>query len=392
MDEETYFQNLVSNSLDGTLTELEREKLAEHLKECKACAALKHDLEQMRNAFLADITEENENDAMFPPDLHQKIMQRVEQEQPLTVVRPEKPVRRMPVFTMVAVAAIVVLMVLGGGLGNLFSITDTGNRTASGKVSSEAGNGAARIAGGGNNMPENAEEIIEDSFDDSLDNRNTNDNNADAVAKENNMAPQSTNDAGKTEKFSADFSDATAGETSDEEDGVSEEDIALAQAPSEVNDTSGIAQNSLGATLETEPGAAYNSDETQESRQIVTEDDTDGVEDTALLEPETNVSMENWSYEQDETPMITLPNSLLGHEVAHCYVAWGSNGLPNLTGDLLLNEDGVSYFSLPNEVNAMAETLDAMEQAGYQVDSYESVGLEIDKKADTWLLIVAESK
>lgn len=393
MDEETYFQNLVSNSLDGTLTELEREKLAAHLKECKACAALKQDLEQIRAAFLADSTEEKENSAIFPPDLHQKIMQRVEQEQRLTVVRPEKPVRRMPVFTMVAAAAIVVLMVLGGGLGNLFSMTDTVDRTASGAVTSDTGDGAAHAATGARNMQENAKATTEDAPIAPSGNESANENNMNAITKKNgnnNIAPQSSDYARKSENSSVDFSDAAISAAPDAEDNVSEEDIALAQIPLEANDTTGMMKNSLDASLETAPNAAYNPDEAQkESRQTTTESDMDGG-----AESEQNVSIENWIYEQDEAPMITLPNSLLGNEVAHCYIAWGASGLPNLTGDLnlLLTADGVSYFSLPNEVNVMAETLDAMEQAGYQVESYESAGLEIDKKADAWLLIVVESE
>ena len=46
MSDEEYFEQLVSNSLDGTLTDSEREKLEEHLAECPSCAALKQDLEQ----------------------------------------------------------------------------------------------------------------------------------------------------------------------------------------------------------------------------------------------------------------------------------------------------------------------------------------------------------
>lgn len=396
MDEETYFQNLVSNSLDGTLTELEREKLAAHLKECKACASLKRDLEQMRTAFLADTTEGNEGSAQFPPDLHQKIMQRVEQEQQLTVVRLEKPVRRMPVFTMVAVASIVVLMVLGGGLGDLFSMTDTGDRTAAGVVSSDTGDGAVRVAGGGSNTQESNEKKIEDSPVMSSENGSADYDNADAITEENTMDSQSSEYARKSRDFPDAYSDTTTGPTADAGGNVLEEDIDLAQTTEQASDTANTTQNSPAiSSSETMSGATYDLDRTiKESRQFVLENDKDNETDNVSAEPEINVSMEDWAYEQDEMPIVTLPDSLWGHEVAHCYLAWGANGLPDLTGDLnlLLTTNGVSYFSLPNEMNAMAETLDTMEQAGYRVDSYESVGLEIDKKADTWLLIVAESK
>ena len=48
MNEEEYFEQLCSNSVDGTLTDSEKQKLEEHLAECPSCAALKEDLEQMR--------------------------------------------------------------------------------------------------------------------------------------------------------------------------------------------------------------------------------------------------------------------------------------------------------------------------------------------------------
>ena len=108
MSDEEYFEQLCSNSIDGTLTDSEREKLEAHLAECPSCAALKEDLEQMRALFAEE--------AEPPAGLHESIMQRLEQESKLKVVQPEKPVRRMPVFTMVAAAAAVVLVVLGGGI------------------------------------------------------------------------------------------------------------------------------------------------------------------------------------------------------------------------------------------------------------------------------------
>ena len=47
MNEEEYFEQLCSNSVDGTLTDSEKQKLEEHLAECPSCAALKEDLKQM---------------------------------------------------------------------------------------------------------------------------------------------------------------------------------------------------------------------------------------------------------------------------------------------------------------------------------------------------------
>ena len=44
MNEEEYFEQLCSNSVDGTLTDSEKQKLEEHLAECPSCAALKEEL------------------------------------------------------------------------------------------------------------------------------------------------------------------------------------------------------------------------------------------------------------------------------------------------------------------------------------------------------------
>ena len=69
MNEEEYFEQLCSNSVDGTLTDSEKQKLEEHLAECPSCAALKQDIEQMRSLMAVD--EE-------PPEgLHAGIMERL---------------------------------------------------------------------------------------------------------------------------------------------------------------------------------------------------------------------------------------------------------------------------------------------------------------------------
>ena len=122
MNDEEYFEQLCSNSVDGTLTDSEREKLEAHLAECPSCAALLRDLREMRALFAQE--------AEAPDSLHDGIMEQLRQETKLHVVQPEKPVRRMPVFTMVGVAAAVVLVVLGGGLMPPFSTVGNGSSGA----------------------------------------------------------------------------------------------------------------------------------------------------------------------------------------------------------------------------------------------------------------------
>lgn len=136
MNEEEYFEQLCSNSVDGTLTDSEKQKLEEHLAECPSCAALKEDLKQMHSMLAVDETEP-------PAGLHDSIMERLRQEETVRVVAPQKPMRRLPAFTMVAAAAVVVLVVLGGGLMPAFSTVGSGSTAAADSASADAGDGTA---------------------------------------------------------------------------------------------------------------------------------------------------------------------------------------------------------------------------------------------------------
>lgn len=121
MSNEEHFEQLCSNSIDGTLTDAEKERLEAHLAECASCASLEADLQQMRALFL---TEEE-----VPDSLHESIMEGLEKEAKYKVVQLQKPTRRLPVFTMVAAAAVVMMVVLGGGIGELLGRVNIGGDT-----------------------------------------------------------------------------------------------------------------------------------------------------------------------------------------------------------------------------------------------------------------------
>lgn len=87
-------------------------------------------------------------------------------------------------------------------------------------------------------------------------------------------------------------------------------------------------------------------------------------------------------------PAIRLPDSLQGTSAAHCYLAQGAGELPDIGGELLMQEDGVAVFSLTNSMGVIEDTLRAVEEAGYDVSAYDDVGLTIDSKAEKWILIV----
>lgn len=301
MSDHEYFEQLCAISVDGTLTDSEREKLEAHLAECPSCAALKQDLEQMQALF--------EEEVALPASLHQNIMKKLEQQQLLRVVRPEKPVRRLPVFSMLAAAAVVVIVVLGGGIGQIFSM------------------GSGAVSGG-------AEAAAD-------------------TASANGAAAGSSDMAMRIERAAADAADAgtaAAGAAADMDGAVYSVDPAAPQA-------------AAGPEIRMGDGA-------QE------EAETDSAADAGA------------GVDATKTAGILLPESLKGKTAAHCYVAYGTGELPDMEGELLADEGGAAFFSLPNSMSAIENTLAAVEQAGYEVTAYDGVGLTIDSKADSWILIV----
>lgn len=324
MNEEEYFEQLCSNSVDGTLTDSEREKLETHLAECPSCAALKRDLEEMRALWGEEVE--------VPDDLHEGIMDALRQENKLHVVQPEKPVRRMPVFTMVGVAAAVVLVVLGGGLMPSFSTVGSGS--------------------------------------------------SDSAA------------AGESPAVFADSYTAQADAPSDS----TENEIAEAAEDAGIRAAGGSTANTAPATNDIAPGgtssneAAPQTDENSAPAVISLPEGTDSSSIAVQSEPGGRAAV-NSSDSSDSTATartgaaLTLPEAAHGLRVAHCYIAEGGS-LPELGGTLLYSDSDAAWFLLDNNMTVLQDTLSALEKAGCTVAAYEDVGLTIDSKADSWLLIV----
>lgn len=316
MNEEEYFEQLCSNSVDGTLTDSEKQKLEEHLAECPSCAALKEDLEQMHSMLAVDETEP-------PAGLHDSIMERLRQEETVRVVAPQKPMRRLPVFTMVAAAAVVVLVVLGGGLMPAFSTVGSGSTAAADSASADAGDGTAD---GG--MQDEIEQSVRENADASSDGASN------SSVQQSGTASQSTNGS----------------------------------AYSGQNDTG-------------EDSAAN----TQSDAGIDAEQYADSDRSIAAPEP---VTEEPVPAQVQTRPVLTLPQSLHGAHTAYCYVAVGGSSLPDIDGELLAQENGVSWFRLDNSMETLEKTLQTVEQAGCTVTAYDKVDLTIDSHADSWILAV----
>lgn len=314
MNEEEYFEQLCSNSVDGTLTDSEKQKLEEHLAECPSCAALKEDLEQMHSMLAVDETEP-------PAGLHDSIMERLRQEETVRVVAPQKPMRRLPVFTMVAAAAVVVLVVLGGGLMPAFSTVGSGSTAAADSASADAGD---CTADGG--MQDEIEQSVQENADASSGGASN------SSVQQSGTASQSTNGS----------------EYSGQND-TGEDSAANAQSDAGV-DAEQYADN-----------------------------------DQSIAAPEPIIEK---SVQVQTGPVLTLPQSLHGTHTAYCYVATGGGSLPDIDGELLAQENGVSWFRLDNSMETLEKTLQTVERAGCTVTAYDKVDLTIDSHADSWILAV----
>ena len=324
MNEEEYFEQLCSNSVDGTLTDSEREKLETHLAECPSCAALKRDLEEMRALWGEEVE--------VPDDLHEGIMDALRQENKLHVVQPEKPVRRMPVFTMVGVAAAVVLVVLGGGLMPSFSTVGSGSSGAS----ADAGDTAVAVTA--------------DSYSD--DAGAASDGAAADIAEAAENAGMNSTSRSIPETTVQGTSDIAAGGSASGETAPQTGDSS---APAVTSLPEGTDSGSIAA--QSEPGG----------RAAVNSSDSTATARTGAA--------------------LTLPEAAHGLRVAHCYIAEGGS-LPELGGTLLYSDSDAAWFLLDNNMTVLQDTLSALEKAGCTVAAYEDIGLTIDSKADSWLLIV----
>ena len=109
--------------------------------------------------------------------------------------------------------------------------------------------------------------------------------------------------------------------------------------------------------------------------------------DRSIAAPEP-IAEESVQTQVQTRPVLTLPQSLHGAHTAYCYVAVGGSSLPDIDGELLAQENGVSWFRLDNSMETLEKTLQTVEQAGCTVTAYDKVDLTIDSHADSWILAV----
>ena len=263
-------------------------------------------------------------------------MQRLEQESKLQVVQPEKPVRRMPVVTMVAAAAAVVLVVLGGGLMPMFfSTVGSGSTTATADASAASG-----AAAGSADMDSAVQEAAEQA---GVENEAAAEAEADGSAA---PADSASGGAAQPELY-------TAGQEED-------------QVP---------ADEGTAAAEETQQ-------ERMDASTLAPSEETGGDTNQSTADP-------GIAAVQSNAQPVEIPETMRAMTVAHCYLAQGGGELPDIGGELL--GDGRRYVLVPAGQRPGHHPGNPGRGRGRgicTVSAYEGTGITIDSKAASWMLIV----
>lgn len=131
------YQELCAAFVDDELTAEELASLQAHLAVCPSCAEYLDDLRQVVGLC-------REKPPEPPEAFHENIMQYIVAQAQATVVQPEHRRRTLPVFTVLAAAAVVVLCVLSGVSSDFINL-QTG--TTSGAASSGAADSGVAAEG-----------------------------------------------------------------------------------------------------------------------------------------------------------------------------------------------------------------------------------------------------
>lgn len=131
------YQELCAAFVDDELTAEELASLQAHLAGCPECTEYLDDLRQVAGLC-------REKPPEPPETLHENIMQYIVAEAQATVVQPEHRRRTLPVFTVLAAAAVVVLCVLSGVSSDFINL-QTSTPSSAG-IAADSGAAAEGIA------------------------------------------------------------------------------------------------------------------------------------------------------------------------------------------------------------------------------------------------------
>ena len=327
MNDHEYYLDLCSLSLDGELSAEERASLEAHLAACPECAAFQEELRAMRQMLAAD-------DITPPPSLHEEIMERVLAEA-VSKAAPVPKRRFVPVFTLIAAAAVVVLLVTTGTIGNWTNLGFTSNDTATMSGDASAGAGAAQFAADGA------------TFEAAMDA-----GGAESAPAEPSAAQSAVPESDQAMKSSGSKA-VVQGEST--QPAVTQDQSAPAQEPAAQQPAP--AEGGAPQVMTAQPRVARGAD----------------VADAAAL-PATPAALQEQSY-------------------AFCYVASGAGSAPDFGGTLVAeSEDGTAhYYTLKNSAGDIEKAVAALKDAGFACSQRAELDkIVFDKEASLGLVIVIQ--
>lgn len=341
------YEALCSAAIDNALTKQEQKELDAHLAECPSCRAYLEELRTMRSLW-------KELETPIPPALHEKIMSEIEAEVQKTIVQmPQKHRRRPPVFTMLAAAAACVILAVSGNLTGLFGQLGAGTIASNSAADNSSAQGAV-----GPSVAESTAQIPSDGS--TLTAGGETESAADAEAAVPDTGETITPRASQTQ---------------------SEPDTEAAAPETRAGDRDSAEQDSSGET-------AANGAQAQTFS--ATSDENSGIM-TASLAPE------------DAAPALSsrsiaaasnVPQEVAQMSFSRCYDVTPADsgtaeGLPVIDGmALIIEQDGVAYYSVEDNESKMEKVRQALEKNGYTVTLNQSSGLTTTQRDDAQILLM----
>lgn len=322
------YEDLCSAALDGMLTEAEQQQLQQHLAECPSCRAYMDELQAMCAMW---------KEVPLPETVHERIMQQIQKEATSTVVQmPHKQRRRPPVFTMLAAAAACVMLAVSGQLTGLFGqLNATPITPSTAQVDPPSG---AQPRTSSAITPSNATDTTQQAIPDqqTLDEPDAQEQDLeqqDVEQPQSNDLPQS-----RQSEITEDDPQQTA---------IDQPDVDKEPAPAE------------------------------QDEQVEQDPQVDSSQQTMVGSPRVMMAT-----------APSIPQALQSMTFARCFLLTGQGELPVIEGmTLLVNEDGIAYYSVENNESKIEKVRQALEKAGYQLTLDESSGITIQRDASEIVIV-----
>lgn len=347
-----YYEELCSAAIDHALTPAEQKELDAHLAACPSCRAYLEQLQEMQKMW-------KELEVPMPTALHEKIMGEIEAEAQKTVVQtPPKSHRRPPVFTMLAAAAACVMLAVSGNLTGLF-----GQLGTTSSIPTESG---------ATESPSTAEALPKT--------EQQSENQLQAKLQEQASLPEQTLEPDQSAQQS--------------EQQVQNEPEPAATEPQTTD------------TPQTQPQSDDTPTTTDTNQTPETPSTIEQEPATPRMASQAPVESNSDSTTQSQTDVgasprvamysvgASLPRELKDMSFAKCFTVTADAqhtdaALPVISGmTLLIEQDGIAYYSVENNESKITEVQQELEKNGYQTTLNESSGVAITLEAKKVLFIV----